>query len=234
MRIPLFLLLTLAALGLYAQKENGPQKIDSLRARLRKDSAHIYRFQKLRPYLSLDNRNSWINHQPVNFKGLQAGVILHEKHTLALGLYAMSQKSKRSIRTKDGQQTVERSLSLNYLTLFYQYAVVDKRYFEFDLPFEIGLGGYDIQFRDTVTGHIYREVKGGIIPLGLGVQPVFKPFKWVGIPLLLGYRFVGSNSVANFNGWYYSIGVSLDLRQIVRDSRYYFKKRRFKREVKKL
>ncbi|MBA3664283.1 MAG: hypothetical protein H0W61_08760 [Bacteroidetes bacterium] len=204
------------------------KKTDSLLAKLKADSSHIYRFQKVRPYLSIDNRNSFINRQAVNFKGLQAGVILHEKHTLALGLYKMSQNSKRSVKTLDGVKTAERSVSLNYLTFFYQYAVIDKRYFELDIPLEIGIGGYDIKFQDTATGRIYKEIKGGIIPLGIGIQPVVKPLKWVGITFLCGYRFVASHTAVNFNGLYYSIGLTLDIRQIIRDINYRgFKKKRY-------
>ncbi|MCW3077768.1 MAG: hypothetical protein JWO32_2377 [Bacteroidetes bacterium] len=220
----------------WAQAQSGAIKenqIDSLTLKLRKDSAHIYRFQKVRPYLSIDNRNSFINNQPVNFKGLQVGVILHERHTLALGLYGMSQKSKRSVLTKDGNLAVERTLSLNYLTLFYKYSLIEKRYFELGLPFEIGLGGYDIKFQDTVNGKVYKELKGGIIPFGVGIEPIVKPFRWVGISFLLGYRFVASHSVANFNGMYYSVGLNFDVRQIIRDVNYYgFKKKRYKKNVR--
>ena len=31
-------------------------KIDSLTQKFKKDSTHLYRFQKVRPYLSIDNR----------------------------------------------------------------------------------------------------------------------------------------------------------------------------------
>lgn len=235
--VRLFLLFTLLfSFCVHSQSDGFKQsQIDSLTLKLRKDSTHIYRFQKVRPYLSIDNRNSFINNQPVNFKGLQLGMILNERHTFALGVYRMSQKSKRSVVTKVGNLSVQRTLSLNYLTLFYQYALIEKRYFELGLPFEIGLGGYDIKFQDTLTGKIYKELKGGIIPIGVGIEPIVKPFKWVGISFLLGYRFVASNSVANFNGLYYSVGLNFDVRQIIRDINYYgFKKKRYKRNVKEI
>jgi len=87
--------------------------IDSLTVQLKKDSAHIYRFQKLRPYLSIDNRNSFINNKPVNFKGIQFGVILHENQILALGFYAMSQNSKKPVSTKEGTIPAKKTISLN-------------------------------------------------------------------------------------------------------------------------
>src|SRR4051812_2363230 len=88
-------------------------RLDSLNLKLLKDSMHIYRFQKLRPYIGIDNRNSFVNNQPVNFKGLQFGVILNEKHIIGLGFYAMSQNSKKPLATKEGTVSVKKTTSLN-------------------------------------------------------------------------------------------------------------------------
>jgi len=103
------------------------------------------------------------------------------------------------------------------------------------LPLEIGLGGYDVKIQDSLTGKIFNDKKGGIIPIGIGVQPVYKPWKWVGVAFLLGYRIVlENNSNQNFNGWYYSFGLTVDLRQIIRDTKYYLiKKKHYNRVVKR-
>lgn len=45
---------------IYGQNSLNQQRIDSLTTKFKKDSAHIYRFKKVRPYASLDNRNSFI------------------------------------------------------------------------------------------------------------------------------------------------------------------------------
>jgi hypothetical protein len=212
------------------------ERIDSLTLQLKKDSTHIYRFQKLRPYLSLDNRNSYINNKPVNFKGIQVGVILHENHTVALGFYAMSQNSKRPVSTKEGTIPVKKTVLLNYLTLFYQYTLLDRKHFELDIPLEIGLGGFEVKLQDTITGKVFSDKKGNIVPLGIGIQPVYKPWSWIGIAFLFGYRVVsdpGSNQ--NFNGLYYSIGANIDIRQIIRNTKYYLvKKKRYKKQVKEI
>src|SRR5438270_841493 len=109
---------------------------DSLRQKQKADSLKIYRFQKLRPYFSFDNRNSFIRNAPISIYGLQAGVILNERHTLGIGGYTISKESKRPVKVKG--ETVEslRDLKLNYLTFFYQYALLDKRFFELDIPVE--------------------------------------------------------------------------------------------------
>ncbi len=212
------------------------KKIDSLTIRLKKDSTHIYRFQIVRPYLNIDNRNSVINKVPVSFKGIQIGIILHETNAMGLGFYAINQSSKKPYATKDGTVSAKKSLSMNYMTIFYIHSFIEKKYFELNVPVEIGLGGFKISYADSLSGKIYKQVSGGIIPIGIGLQAIFKPTKWVGISLLVGYRAVAEKSVnQNFNGAYSSVGLSFDIRQIIRDIRYKgVKRKHYRRQVKAL
>ncbi len=208
----------------------------SLTHKLQEDSARIYRFQKVRPYLSFDNRNSFINDQPVNFKGTQFGFIIQEQHIIGIGIYGMSQNSKKPLATREGTISAKKTISLNYITFFYEYALIEKKHFELDLPLEIGLGGYGVKLVDSLSGRILSDKKGGVIPIGVGIQPVYKPWSWLGITFLLGYRFVlDGNSNQNFNGLYYALGLSFDVRQVFRNSKYYLgKKRKYKKEVKRI
>ena len=66
-----------------------------------------------------------------------------------------------------------------------------------------------------------------ILPLGAGMQFVFKPLRWLGVFVAGGYRYVAKiNFNLNFNGAYYSYGAWIDIRQIYRDIKYYgFQKR---------
>src|SRR5258708_4919831 len=87
----------------FSQTEGEKQvKIDSLTFKLSKDSSHIYRFQQLRPFLNFDGRNSYINGKPVTFKGIQIGFIGDEIHTLGLGIYGITQNSKKPYAATDG------------------------------------------------------------------------------------------------------------------------------------
>lgn len=207
-------------------------KIDSLRASLRKDSTRIYRFQKVRPYLGLDNRNSFINNAPVNLRGIQLGLVLFGRHTIGFGLYGITQKSSKAVATKSGTVSVNRTLRLNYLTIFYQYAIIDRRYFEIDIPIEAGLGKYTLTFLNQSTGAELNKFSGAMIPLGAGVQAVVKPLPWLGISFLGGYRMVLNNTKLNFNGLYYAIGVNIYIREVVRDVNYrLIKKKRYRKNV---
>lgn len=212
----------------YGQNEIKQHKVDSLKLQLKKDSAHIYRFRKVRPFFSLDNRNSFIKDAPVNVQGLQLGVVLKQRHIVGLGYYTLQANSKQNATKKtDNTITVNRTLSLKYLTAFYQYAIFDKRYFGLDLPLEIGIGGYDVKTEDAITHKILVDKKGGTAIVGGGVGITIKPFKWFGITGSGGYRYAfDKDPTVNFSGAYYSYGVWLGLGQVYRDVKYYWIKRK--------
>lgn len=211
-------------------------KIDSLTKKFKKDSAYIYRFQKVRPYLAIDNRNSFIKDIPVNVKGIQFGLILHERHTAAIGFYGINASTSKNIKTRIGDEDAYITTRLKYMTLFYQYALVDKRFYEIDIPVELGLGGFDVKAVSQKDNRVLRDVRGGIIPFGTGITFVFKPIKHFGLQAMVGYRWVAEkNPNLNFNGAYYSIGTWFDIKQIIRDIRYYgFKRPKYRRALKKL
>jgi len=58
----------------------------------------------------------------------------------------------------------------------------------------------------------------------------------VGITFLIGYRYVRDNETRlNFNGMYYSVGVWLDFRQALRDTRFYgFQRPKYRRALEKI
>src|ERR1700747_3432278 len=85
----LFLLLTFSAYLSFSQQTK-QQKLDSLKTKLSKDSAWIFRYKKVRPLFAIDQRNSFIQSNPVNITGLQFGVKLKERHNLGMGFYAVS------------------------------------------------------------------------------------------------------------------------------------------------
>lgn len=218
------------------------RQVDSLRTQLQKDSAHIFRFQMVRPFLGIDTRNSWIKNEngtknvPINVNGFQLGVILHEDHTVGLGFYSIANSSKLPHKLTDrNNRTRYQNLKLSYATLFYQYTIVDTRFFELDVPMEIGIGKYDYYLSDSVQVKLPKTVETGPMRLtGGGVNIVLKPVRWIGLNGMAGYRFCVFNkhTALNLNGLYYSYGVWIDVRQIIRDTRYYLvKKRRYRHQV---
>jgi hypothetical protein len=220
----------------HAQISPNKEKLDSLRIKLTADSTKIYRFQKIRPSLAVDNRNSFIRKNPVNLNGVQLGVVYKEQYQFGIGFYSLTENSKGKAvsKTTDNKEIINQRLKMNYMTFYYQHVLIDKKHFELDLPLEIGIGGFTIERTDSATGKVLPSIKSGIIPFGIGLMPIYKPWKWIGVSYLLGYRHAKTSRL-NFSGAYYSFGVWIDLRQIIRDTRYYLiKKRKYRKSVKKL
>ncbi|HTA60950.1 MAG TPA: hypothetical protein VK835_00780 [Bacteroidia bacterium] len=237
---PIFILF-LALLAPFLEAQNlSPQQShskDSLTAQLKADSTHIYRFQKYRPFINLDQRNSFIRNQSININGLQLGVLINERHVFGLGGYVITSSSKQIVKTKTEKNIpTNRTLNMNYLTFFYQYVILDRRFWEIDFQTEVGLGKYDYKYYDPNTSRLLADRSAGMLVGGIGPLLAFKPTKWVGIIGMVGYRFTSEkNANLNFNGFYYSYGAWFDIRQIIRDYKYYVvKKRKYKKQINQL
>ena len=238
----LVVLCCFASLLLLSQSVSQQSKLDSLKLKFQKDSAHTYRFKKVRPYLAIDQRKSWISNErstkkiPVSINGLQLGVKLFGRHTLGFGLYNIARESEKAVKVVDQSSVIRyEELYMRYATLFYEFVIINTRYFELDLPLETGLGRYVYNLKDeSRTVLLWREEGPVKISAG-GAQIIIKPFKWIGLSGMAGYRFVGLNKKTNlnFNGFYYSYGVWVDLRQIYRDVKFYgFKRPKYRKNVK--
>lgn len=208
---------------------------DTLHAQLHRDSSHIFRYRKVRPLVSYDQRNSFIHDAPVNLVGVQAGVLLHERHSLGIGLYNITAKSSYAKTTlNDTKVSYNRTLSLNYLTIFYEYAFIDRRWWTVGIPVEIGLGNFKIDYKNTQTGASAKgyPYKGGIIPFGLGLDITFNVLPWLGLNGMGGYRWVADkNPKLNFNGAFYSFGVQVAVGELYRKMKFHFMKKKAKKKI---
>jgi len=227
---------------LFSQNIRTQQRLDSLKLQFQKDSSRIYRFQKFRFRVALDRRNSWIKNQratkqiPVSINGFQLGAVLFEKHSVGFGLYNIAAESKRPAKINDQLNTIRyEELFMNYFTGYYEYVLLNKRFFEIDIPVELGLGRYVYNLKDETQTKLLWHEQGPIKLSSAGLQVIFKPLKWIGLVGMGGYRFVRFNEKTNlnFNNFYYSYGVWVDIRQIHRDLRFYaFKRPKYRKKVK--
>lgn len=207
-------------------------KIDSLTTELKNDSVYIYRFRKIRPYLNYHERNS-VDHYPrVNFFGPQAGFVLYERHIVGFGAYFSTKKTKLPFEDMDVDKKIHRTIKITYGTLFYQYILIQKRFYEFHIPVEVGLGNYQSGYIDS-TGFTYKNINTNRFTMaGGGLLLLIKPFKWLGISNNFGYR-VANESI--INGFYYAIGVWIGLKPAACDIKYYlYKKKQYRKKVNSL
>jgi hypothetical protein len=205
---------------------------DSLALQLQKDSAYIFRKTIARPYLKVENRNSFLANDHVNFLGFLAGATLYERHIVCAGFYVLDKKSRRLIALpKDGGK--QEFSKLKYFDFAYQYVLFNFKYLQLNVPFEVGYGSYKATVIDSLNRNV-RNLDGNFIPFGWGLQFIFKPIRWLGLSASGGYREVKQDAIKlSINGWYYSFGIWLDTRLIYRELTYRRHKRRVHREMLK-
>ena len=211
----------------YAQ----PGRIDTLRAQLRCDSMRIYRFRKLMPLLSFDQRNTFLetiadDNTPVNVRGVKLGATIRERHRTGVGGYQVLEKRRHLERVNGVPVNID--FDFRYLTVFYEYYFVYTKRWDIGVPFEIGAGRYKAS--DTSSAR-----NGLVWPLGTGIDVHLKLNRWIALTTMGGYRWVrNNNSGVNLDNWFYSFGVAISTRHILEDSRYYLAKRKCNREIRKL
>lgn len=234
--LSLIILVSLAR-HLTAQEDGWKQKKrDSLTLQLKKDSAHIFRPKIAKPYLRVENRYSFFSKQPVNLVGFMAGATFYGRHIICAGYYIFNPFTEKPIELIDENNVITREyLSLNYFVFSYQYIFINRRYFQVHAPFEIGYGIYDTRTTDHKNIFVGKS-SGNIVPISLGLQFIFKPIKWIGISTIGGYRHAvqEKNTNLNFTGFYFSFGIWVDARHVLRYSRYYLKKQKYKDEINRL
>src|SRR5688572_9843694 len=91
--LPIFLL---GSLCIHSQEKNISIK-DSLRKKLKQDSAYIFRRTFAKPFLKVENRFSFINSEAVNLLGFQVGATMLDRHTVAAGYYFPDPRKKNTI-----------------------------------------------------------------------------------------------------------------------------------------
>lgn len=230
--VALILLLNTGWLGAQTDMLRRQQRIDSLNWQLHYDSLHTYRFKQLRPYGNIDNRPSFLRNRPSNFSGYQLGVIVNEHHTFGLGFYQLNTATRRNSPVKAGYQL----RNLRYTTVFCEFKLLNKTYYQVNLPFEVGYGTYRALYTDTLRFIYQNPVRPSFLPLSAGIKIIGKPVRWVGLSIMVGYRyFIQEETILEFNSLFFPIGVWIDLRQVYRDIKYYgFQKKRYRRALKEI
>jgi hypothetical protein len=218
----------LVTLESVSQENYKQQKIDSLTTQFRKDSTDIYAFKKVRPFVNYHERNSIENPKIVNFFGPQLGVLLHERHITGVGIYFSSPNTKKPFRTIDDNHEAIKRIKITYMTAFYQYILLQHRFYELHLPFEIGYGQLNSRYFDK-QGFFYKATIDHFAIGAAGGQLILKPLKWLGLSAIYGYRMAQATVI---NGYFYAIGVWIGLKPLIMDVKYLRKNKKYHRDIR--
>jgi hypothetical protein len=195
-----------------------------------KDSTEIVQRGIIRPQVRLDNRVTLHKGQSLTMNGIDAGVLLNEKLRLTLGFYHLSDHLNAYSTVIDGAE-VRRIMKLNYISFNTEYFYLSTRFISLGLPLDFGLGATELSYQNTSSNEVFGRESGLVLLTDFGLSAIFKPIRWIGVKGVAGYRKMLINPVKgfNFDGFFMSIGLNLDLREIIKDISLYRLKKKYKR-----
>ena len=229
--LTVFLFFILFTGNYFSQNENYILKRDSLIHQFRSDSTYIYRFKKFRTHIKYSERNSLGNPHPVNFYGPQLGILYNEKHVFALGFYLSSPKTRAGYHYNHNGIDTKEYINIKYGTFYYQYVLFNRRFIEFQVPFELGIGNYHARYIDQKLEEIH-QVDQEIVIGSAGFSFLLKPFKWLGVVSSIGIR---KSNIPIVDGAYYLIGIRFSISNLKNDIDYHLIiKKKFRKEMVQL
>src|SRR5690606_28286961 len=95
-------------------------------------------------------------------------------------------------------------------------------------------GEYSVRITDN-NNQLISSRSGFVWPINGGFQVILKPISWAGFSINGGYRFIAEkeNIELSLRGWYYSFGLWVDGRHLLREVNYFNKKRIYRKTLRK-
>lgn len=193
------------------QPTHKPAPVYSTQAAFIRDSIRIATPKLVRMEMRLDSRVSSFQGTGVNIYGYYLGAMIKSKLSLGAGYYRIAtvlpaKKVINGINT--GTSLVVNCGSLNSELIYY-----NRRYISLGFPLEFAVGQYDLKHTNTDNSDqlIDEQVKF-LAFANFGLSGTFKPFKFIGLKLMVGYRksIYPEERVFEFNGVYTSLGLFID------------------------
>ncbi|PZR20298.1 MAG: hypothetical protein DI538_30470 [Azospira oryzae] len=188
------------------------------------------RMRLIRPQLRLENRMTYHKGQFLNLNGVDAGVLLKDKLRLTLGYYFLNDDLSAYKTNIDGED-ITRTIDLRYGSVNTEFVYMNTRFVSLGMPLDFGFGHNRIVSRNLTTGETFDEQGGFVFLTDFGLSAVVKPIRAIGIRGVIGYRKILLNPVKNFNfsGPFTSVGVAVDIFEIIKYIRMYHLKKKYKR-----
>jgi hypothetical protein len=172
----------------------------------------------------LDIRNSFIRQNPVKIYGAYLGVTIREKERFTIGAYALTPESSRDLVAIRSNNTVTiTNARLFYTGIGYSYRFVRWKFISLHLPLEAGIGYTQSSRLERRGGQdILLSDDHGFFPVQAGLKLELRLSPWIGLAGTSGYRLALLNEEyqADYNGLYYTFGLSFYLSKIYKDLLY--------------
>lgn len=221
-------LFLLVSLGSYAQTK-------ITRKQFLGDSLKIIQPKLVRPQFRFDNRLVFVKGQALNITGLDAGVLLKNKLRLALGYYSVSDKLSAFKRTID-QDDYQGHYDLKYGALNAEFIYLSTRFFSLGMPLEFGFGTNSLHYRSELANLEIAKESGFVALSYFGLSGTFKPIRWIGLKGAVGFRKTLYDQVKalSFDGLYTSVGLSIDVWEVIKDIKLFKLKKRYRKNSNSL
>lgn len=222
--------LLLLVLSLTVHAQPGKKNPRLTKKQFVQDSLKIMRMQVIRPQVRLENRMTYHKGQVLNLNGLDAGVLLKGKLRLTAGYYFLNDELSAYKTTVDGEDAT-RTIQLRYGSINTEFVYLNTRFVSLGMPLEFGFGHSRVARQYVTTGETFDRQGGLLFLADFGLSAVFKPIRALGVRGVVGYRKILINPVRNFNfnGFFTSVGVAVDIFEVIKDFRMYRLKKRYKR-----
>ena len=195
--------------------------LDSAEAAFRKDSLLIITPKLVRTELRLDSRASTFQGTEVNIYGYYFGVMIKSKLSLGLGYYRIS--TVLPAKNVVNGVNINTSLVVNCGSLNTELIYYNRRYISLGFPLEFAFGQYNLTNASSDEGKIINQQVKFLAFANFGLSGTFKPFQFIGLKLMAGYRkcIYPEEKVFNFNGVYTSLGLYIDFADFMSNIKMY-------------
>lgn len=154
--------------------------------------------QAPKPIVKIDSKNAFITNLPVRTMGVKAGVEFNKTIQFGLGYNWLNTSIKREIITQT--DTIDCYLKYQYLSPFINYTFYKSKKWVFAIPVQFGIGKtfYEYVTQNAKLNKLNNSV---ILTYEPSITAEYKPIKYFGVGLGVGYRFAFYNEFKKYESF---------------------------------
>jgi hypothetical protein len=194
---------------------------DTSEARFLKDSLKIIAPKLIRTEARIDSRASTFQKTQVNIYGYYIGVMIKSKLSLGLGYYRIN--TVLPVKTIVNGININTSLVVNCGSINSELIYYNRRYISLGFPVEFAFGQYNLTNTLSENNQLAGQQIKFLAFSNFGLSGTFKPFKFIGLKFMAGYRksIYPEEKTFEFNGVYSSLGLYVDVVDLASNIRMY-------------